>query len=163
MSTDLLAAGAVAIGTLALTLAFYRLIGRFEEGEVSVAVSGWHFGAGLLPWILILAAATATWMRRVPRSRPLSRWVAGGVATVAGGLAVVTSIIALLDPPDGRDLAEAAYTHVAREELFDIATQTQGWMSTGSEVQPGVGPFLLLIAALLSLAVGIRVVSGSRS
>ena len=54
MSLDLLAAVAAGLATFAVTLAFYRLVGHYEEGTVAVGVSGWHFSAGLLGWILVL-------------------------------------------------------------------------------------------------------------
>ena len=159
MSLDLLAAAAAGLATFGVTLAFYRLVGHYEEGTVAVGLSGWHFSVGLLGWILVLAAALALWGRRLPRGPTFSRWIAGGVATAAAVAATLTSVIALVDRPEGRDVAAAAFEHVAREELLDVATQAQGWMSVGSEVELGLGPFLLILAALLALLAGARVLA----
>jgi len=153
-SLDVLAALAVAVATVGLTLAFYRLVGSYEEGSVAVGISGWHYGTGLIGWAFVIAAAVGTWMRAGPDGWSGPGRVIGFLTTGAACAAVATAVVAIVRVPDGEAVAAAAYQHISRDELLGIATEAAGWMPTGSHVELGLGPFLLLVSALLVLGAG---------
>jgi len=151
---DVLAAAAVAFASVGLTLAFYRLVGSYEEGSVAVGISGWHYTAGLVGWAFVIAAAVGTWMRAGPDGWSGPGRVIGAVTSAAACAAAAAAVVAIVRPPDGEAVASAAYRHISRDELLGIATEAAGWMPTGSHVELGLGPFVLLVSALLVLGTG---------
>lgn len=150
-----LAVVAAGAATLAVSLAFYRLVVRFDEGTIVLAISGWHYAVAVLAWAAVLAVAAVCvvgWL--VPTSAVVARAL-GMAAAALGLLALAAVVVALVRRPTALDLALSAVEHLDADELRQTVVPSMGWSRQSGGVAFGAGLYLLVPATVVAALSGI--------
>jgi len=139
------------------------LVARFDEGTVTLSVSGWHFPWAVLTWSAVVAAAAVTIVCLAGRLPAAAVVLASRIAVLLGTVAVVGAVAAFIDKPGVTDMAASVVEHVDREDLLEVAAPASGWTRAGGGVEYGIGLYLLSLAAVCSLVGGLLRLRGAGS
>ena len=158
-------AAGLALMTIGVSLSYFKAVARFDQGTISIGLSGWTYTLGWLAWALVLVALAAVALRHVPGVGGRVAGYAGTAVVVLGAVALVLVVVKFLGKPSEEAFGRQALQHVGIAKLQSIGQKAASWTNSRESIERGLGIYVSLAAPLAviggALLVGVRRAAGA--